>query len=183
MTLPLDRYTGRLADGHGWRAQPGHKILVLGRGALRIEYPRDRFLDITHDCVKLHDKKPPDDDCALGVSYHRWPATAAELTVAALVRGAMQGDEREFTTIDPVVEETRIDLSLAWSQGRFIDAGARRDACARLCIARKDGVQALISFDFWLSDLAGCGLLWKAFLTSLQLGEWVADPRAGPRLS
>ena len=100
-----------------------------------------------------------------------------------IVRGAMQGDEREFTTIDPVVEETRIDLSLAWSQGRFIDPGARRDACARLCIARKDGVQALISFDFWLSDLAGCGLLWKAFLTSLQLGEWVADPRVGPRLS
>ncbi len=27
----------QLAAGHGWRSQPDHKILVLGRGAVRLE--------------------------------------------------------------------------------------------------------------------------------------------------
>ena len=174
----------RLTPRHGWRAQANHKILVIGRGAVRLEYPETWVVEITDGCVKLHDKEPPDDDCVLGVSYHRWPpVTAPTLTVAALVRGAMEHDERKFVALDPIVEERRIDISLAWAQGRFIDPGASREACARLCIARKDEIQALITFDFWLADLDRCHAHWNDFLATLQLAQWVADPRAGPLLS
>ena len=174
----------RLSAGHGWRAQANHKILVLGRGGVRLEYPETWVVEATDDWVKIHNRPPPDDDCVLGVSCHRWPAIAAhELTVAALVREALESDERSLLELDPIVEETRMDLTLAWGQGRFVDPLANREACARLCIARKVEIQALITFDFWLSDLALCHAQWNAFLASLQLGQWVADPQRGPSLS
>ena len=172
----------RLAARHGWRAQADHKILVIGRGAVRLEYPETWVVELAEDCVRLHDRAPPDDDCVLGVSYHRWPPVADALTVTALVRGAMAGDERSFLALDPIIEETRIDISLAWGQGRFVDPQTDREACGRLCIARRGEIQALITFDFWLSDLAVRDAQWNAFLASLQLEQWVADPTRGPSL-
>lgn len=173
----------RLAAGHGWRAQPQHKILLLGRGAVRLEIPQTWVVEANDDCVKVFDKKPPADDCVLAVSYHHWPAAGQRLSVASLVRGALEGDERSLLAIDPVVEETRIDIDLAWAEGRFIDPRINREACARLCIARKSQIQALITFDFWSSDLVSCDLQWSMFLATLQLGQWVADPLRGPSLS
>ena len=173
-----------LSPGHGWRAQPNHKILVLGRGAVRLEYPESWIVEINDDCVKVFDRKPPDDDCVLAVSYHHWPVVSGQkLSVASLVRTALDGDDRSFVSIDPVVAETRMDFSLAWGQARFIDSRVDRQACARLCIVRKSDIQALITFDFWASDLTLCDARWSAFLATLQLGQWVADPQRGPSLS
>jgi len=173
----------RLVPGHGWRAQPNHKILVLGRGAVRLEIPETWVVETNEDCVKVFDRKPPDDECVLALSYHHWPAIGQELTVGSLVRDALEKDERSFLSIDPVVEETKIDIVLAWAQGRFIDARVNREADARLCLARKAEIQALITFDFWSSDLAVCDTRWNMFLETLQLGQWVADPLRGPSLS
>jgi hypothetical protein len=173
----------QLAPEHGWRAQPNHQILVLDRGALRLEYPETWIVEITDDCVELHDKKPPDDDCVLKVSYHPWPAAGRALSIASLVRSTLESDERSLTSIEPVVEEDHIDFVLAWGQGIFIDPSSSREACTRLCIARKDEIQGLLTFDFWRSDLESCDAYWRSFLSTLQLCQWVADPRAGPRLS
>jgi hypothetical protein len=173
----------RLSSQHGWRAQANHKILVLGRGAVRLEYPETWVVEVTDDCVKIHDTKPPDDNCVLGISYHHWPAIGRDLDVAALVSDAIKKDERSLLVLDPIREETRIDFVLAWGEGRFIDPTVNQEACARLCIARKDEVQSLITFDFWLSDLARCHEQWTAFMASLQLGQWVPDPQRGPSLS
>jgi len=138
---------------------------------------------MSDDCVKVFDKNPPDDDCTLAVSYHHWPAVGQKLSVGSLVRSALESDERSFVAIDPVVEETRIDIALAWAQGNFIDPRTNGKACSRLCIARKDQIQALITFDFWWSDLASCDVRWSMFLDTLQLGQWVTDPLRGPSLS
>jgi hypothetical protein len=80
----------KLTAAHGWRAQANHKILVLAQGALRLEYPETWVVEMTDDCVKIRDRAPPDDDCALGVSYHRWPGVGAKLAVGALVQEAMR---------------------------------------------------------------------------------------------
>jgi hypothetical protein len=170
----------RLSADHGWRSQPNHKILILDSGAVRLEYPETWIVEGADDCVKIHDRCPPDDECVLGVSYHRWPVAGEALAVTGLVRDALDNDERSFSRRDSVVAEVRADMSLAWGQGRFIDARVDREACARLALARKDEIQALLTFDFWLSDLARCHALWTAFLASLRLAEWVADPRQGP---
>jgi len=174
----------RLASGHGWRARPSHKILVLGRGAVRLEYPETWIVEVDDDCVKVYDRTPPDDECVLGVSYHPWPAVSGkERCLEPLVRAALASDERSFSALDPIVEETRLDVALAWGQGRFVDSRVGREACARLCIARKAEIQVLLTFDFWLSDLALCDARWHGFLSSLQLGQWIADPKRGPSLS
>jgi hypothetical protein len=175
--------TARLPANHGWRAQPHHKILVLGRGAVRLEIPEAWIVEVTDDCVKVFDRKPPDDECVLGVSYHLWPAAGRNLPVGPFVRGALEKDERAFLAIEPVVEETKMDIALAWAQGRFVDARVDREACSRLCLARKTEIQALLTFDFWSSDLAVCDPLWTMFLATLQLEQWVADPLRGPSLS
>jgi len=173
-----------LAPSHGWRATPSHKILVLSRGAVRLEYPETWIVEVDEDCVKVYDRKPPDDECALGVSYHRWPAVSGKApSVGRLVRTALANDERSFIALDPIIEETRIDIALAWAQGRFVDSRVGREACVRLCIARKAEIQALVTLDFWLSDLERCDARWHGFLSSLQLAQRVADPTRGPSLS
>src|SRR5215471_2909131 len=87
----------RLAPGHGWRSQPDHKILVLDRGAVLLEYPAAWVVTFDDDCVKVRDRKPPDDNCVLGVSYHRWPAAGNALSVASLVGTALGASERPYT--------------------------------------------------------------------------------------
>lgn len=170
---------------HGWRSRPDHKILVLDRGAVHLEYPAAWVVEADDDSIKLRDREPPDDECTLGVSYHFWPALPGShpaLAVATLVETAMRGDER-LTTRDPIVEETRIDLELAWSQGRFVDRGASRDALSRLCIARRGEIQALVTFDFWADDLPRCDAFWHEILATIQIAEWVEDPAKGPLLA
>src|SRR5260370_39827231 len=106
----------RMSSRHGWRSQPGHKILVLDRGAVWLEYPAAWVVAFDDDCVKVRDKKPPDDNCVLGVSYHRWPPFGSGVSVASLVRTGLQAGERPATWCGPIAEETRIDLALAWGE-------------------------------------------------------------------
>jgi hypothetical protein len=173
----------RLVADNTWRARPGHKILVLDRGAVRLDYPARWHFEATNDCAKLRDRPPPDDEFALGVSYHRWPrVNAPGLSVGELVRTSLEQDTRRFTSIGAITEEARLDFALAWGEGKFIDPRLNREACGRLCLARKDDIQALITFDFWLSDLSQGDAYWHDFLAGLQLGRWVEDPTRGPVL-
>jgi hypothetical protein len=179
----MDITTTQLAPGHGWRARPDHRLLVLDAGAVRVEFPEAWVVHHDDDSVKIHDKEPPDDDCVLAVSYRRWPAAGAGLTVGSLVRSALDHDSRSVAIDGPVVEETRIDIVLAWAQGRFIDPRTQREACTRLCLARKLDVQALLTFDFWASDLARWDASWTAFLATLDLAQPIDDPARGPIFS
>lgn len=104
----------QLAADHGWRAKSGHKILLLDRGAVRLEYPGAWYTEATDDCFKLHDKKPPDDECVLAVSYHHWPAIGREISVAALVRDTLAKDERSLRALEPIHEQSHVDFVLAW---------------------------------------------------------------------
>lgn len=56
-----------------------------------------------------------------------------------------------------------------------------REACPRLCLARKFEIQALRTFDFWASDFARCE--WTSFLATLELAQWIDDPARGPLLT
>jgi hypothetical protein len=156
---------------------------VLGKGAVRVEIPEAWVVEIADDCVKAFDRPRPADECVLAVSYHYWPAVGRNLPIGSLVRDVLEKDERSFLAIDPLVEEAKLDFVLAWAQARFIDPRVNREACSRLCLARKAEIQALLTFDFWSSDLAVCDSRWNGFLATLQLGQWVEDPLRGPPLT
>lgn len=184
----VDRSTQAVAldAEHRWSARPGHRILVLDRGAVRLEYPDTWVVRPAEDCIRVYDKAPPDDDCVLAVSYLRLSLGVdwSRLPVSRLLAPALESDPRPFHRQDPVLEESRIDTELAWRQCAFRDASQQeREALARICIARCPPVQALLTFDFWLSDLPRCDQVWTDVLGSLRLVEWVEDPRAGPRLA
>jgi hypothetical protein len=41
----------------------------------------------------------------------------------------------------------------------------------------------LITFDFWAADVERCEAAWKTLLETLELDEFVADPKRGPLVS
>ncbi len=178
--------TVSLLKDHGWSARPGHRILVLDRGAVRFEYPETWVVRPAEDSIRVYDKTPPDDDCKLAVSHLRLALNVdwSRLPPSELLTAALEPDPRPFHRWDPVLEESQIDTELAWRQCAFRDAAQQeREALTRICIARCPPVQALLTFDFWLSHLERCDEVWKGVLASLRLAEWVEDPRAGPRLA
>jgi hypothetical protein len=179
--MPRDRKVLTLARHHNWSARPGHKILVLDRGAVRFEFPGSWIVTAAEDCVKLLDRNPPDDDCTLAVSYLVIPVMDwSGLPVSSLVRQALEGDERQFLEVSDVRCERRLSLEIAWCEGRFTGLPDRRPAISRICIARCPPIQALVSFDFWAGDLDRCGPVWDTVLATLELAESIRDPTVGP---
>lgn len=173
--------TQKMHRGHGWVAMPGHKIFVADAGAVRFDYPQSWVVIPQEDSIKLHDQKPPNDNCRLAVSYMRLPPIDwSGLRLADLVEGALKGDERPVHTQGPIREGRRGDVEWAWREVGFIDSTEKREARSRLCIARRLNIQALLTFDFWADDLAVFSGVWDNVLQSLRLAEYIADPRRGP---
>ncbi len=174
----------RLHSHHGWRARPGCKIFVADRGAVRFDYPQNWFVLRDEGCITLCDKEPPDDISRLSVSYQRLPPIDwSGLPIVALLEAAVPEDRRTTETSGPISDVTRGDLELAWREARFLDPSERREARSRMCIARRSSLQCLITFDFWATDLEQCQTVWDTVLETLELGEFIADPRRGPVVS
>lgn len=173
-----------LPPDHGWTARPGHKILVLDRGAVVLEYPRDWFVQPGPEQTDIRDRPSADDStCVLAVSYLRLPpADWSGLPLSALLLPAVQGDERERIGVGPTIATRRGALEIAWSELRVIDARERREARCRLGLARGAGVQCLISLDFWPEDETPLHAVWEHVLESLRLGVRVDDPTRGRRI-
>jgi hypothetical protein len=174
----------KLNKNHSWRGTPGYKVFVADRGAVRFEFPRTWVVvDDNPDGIKFHDKKPPKDDCMIGISYLRIPPIDwTDLPLSSMVAEVTGKDSRQVTGWEPIVEARRIDLEIAWRQGRFIDSNEKRPALTRLCLARRGTVQALLTMDFWEVDLERWEPVWNHLLDSLELDEPIDDPRQGPRV-
>jgi len=178
-TLPLK-------DGHGWKAEPGCKIFMAGRGAVRFDFPQEWVVkpadkDIS---IELFDKQPPDDDCRLAVSYLVLaPIDWSGLPVATLLESSAEVDTRPITTRGEVRVENRAGIDIAWREVRFVDPTEQREACSLTCMARKGRIQALITFDFWSSQRDARLKAWQTVLKSLRLDEYHIDPRWGRPLA
>lgn len=177
----MKKTTLRLRDKHTWTARPGYKIFVLDRGAVRFQFPASWVMTMDSDCVKLHDRKPPKDDAVIGVSYMRLPDLDwSALPLAELVKAANEGDERPIDHWGEVVESRKGPIEIAWREMHFIDPKEHRPAYTRLCLARKGTYQALITYEYWVDQAEKFRPVWDAVLESLELGDYIADPRQGP---
>ena len=121
--------------------------------------------------------------CVLAVSCLRLPAVDwSGLPLSELLVTAVQGDGREHIGGGALIEARHGNLDIAWTELRVVDARERREARRRLCLARSDGVQCLISFDFWPEDEARLHAVWENVLDSLRLNAPVEDPTRGKRI-
>ncbi|PMB11341.1 hypothetical protein CI592_03595, partial [Fischerella thermalis CCMEE 5328] len=65
--------TLELKPDHHWESPPGYKIFVAGRGVVRFNVPQNWVLEPQEKSFKFLDKKPPNDDCCLEVSFNHLP--------------------------------------------------------------------------------------------------------------
>ncbi|MBI2073817.1 MAG: hypothetical protein HYT81_12455 [Gemmatimonadetes bacterium] len=180
------RETYQLPGDHGWTAKPGHKILVLDRGAVLLEFPAHWSMEPgPPPQINLRDGPTAEDSsCLLAVSCLRLllPVDFSGLPLSKLLLEAAEGDERDHIATGPVHEETREGLTLAWTELRVVDPGEHRECRSRMCLARGNGAQCLITFDFWPEDEGRFSGVWDEVLSSLKLGVRVDDPTQGPRI-
>lgn len=174
----------KLPEGHGWTATPGHKILVLDRGAVWLEYPESWHVEPGRGQIDIRDREAiAESTCVLAVSYLRLPPLDwSELPLPRLLVEAVEADTRDRIAAGPVVATTREGLEIAWIETRVVDPGEAREARSRTCLARGNNLQCLLTFDFWPEDAARWSPVWDHVRGSLRLGVEVEDPTRGKRI-
>ena len=172
----------RLKDTHQWKARPGNKILVAGRGAARFEFPEQWIVEPGDDSIVLRDRLEPDDDCLLQISvWHLRPGIDwSQVPLTMLLEETIKGDDREVLAQGEVIAVRRPRLELAWKERRVVDPREKREAVSRFCLARWGTIQPLITMDYWPEHAARFAPVWDAVLDTLRLGEYVADPARQP---
>ena len=181
--------TLKLPEGHGWKSTPGYKVFVADRGALRFEFPQEWIVQpVENDiAIGLHDVLPPDDNVRLAVStmHLRRDVDWSDLWLDTLVRQVFihrergEDDPRQVKWSEHVELYNRGDIEAAWAQGDFIDPQENRPARTIACLARGGSeqiVQAQLTMDFWIDDLAEREPIWRHVLNTLQLGQVIRDP-------
>ena len=174
----------RMAKNHVWRTEPGYKILVLDRGAARVDIPEEWSIAPGEGCLEVRDKENKDDaKCLFQITV--FPAIAGvnwgELPLAPLLEQAMEGSGHEIISRGPIETVSKPDLEVAWRETHFVDPEEHREAITCTCFARGANIHILISYSFWPEDERELRPHWAMLLRSLRLGEY-RDPATGQRL-
>ncbi|TRT81409.1 MAG: hypothetical protein EWV82_12945 [Microcystis aeruginosa Ma_AC_P_19900807_S299] len=169
-----------LNPDHNWKSSPGNSIFVAGRGAVRFEVPQDWHFEPDDNSFRFLDRKPPDDDCRLEVSYNLLPpGDWKELPLKGLVKKLAREDSRNPHEIGEVIQEKRQTARIVWVQIQFIDPQENRPAYSRIAVGIGSGVQCLITMDYWADDADKFTPVWDTVISSLVLGLYIRDPRSG----
>lgn len=172
--------TLELKEDHNWKSQPGNRIFVAGRGALRFDVPQNWHFEPDEKSFRFLDNKPPNDDARLEASFNLLPpGDWAEFPLVRLLKQVIQDDERNVIERGKIIQFKRQTARVVWTQIKFIDAPENRDAYSRICIGLGSGVQCLITFDYWADDAERLTPVWDTVMDSLVLGLYIRDPRTG----
>lgn len=184
---PYEKQTFALAASHRWKASPGHNILVLDAGAVRLEYPHAWRVIPKSNRLQIHDRQPPDDEGRFQITVFRLPKVPGKswdaLPVDELLRDAVAGDPRDKkqrkaaaarTMIHDVTAVRRPDLEYAWVEYSAPDPENGRALVTRQVIARARGVQPLITFDYYASRADDYRPVWQHAVDTLRLGTPVS---------
>ncbi|MBD2310683.1 hypothetical protein H6G20_03190 [Desertifilum sp. FACHB-1129] len=179
-TLKWVKQTLELKEDHNWKSEPGTRIFVAGRGAVRFDVPENWHFQPQEKSFQFTDRKPPHDDCRLEASYNLLPPGEwAEFPLVPVLKKLVKEDERNPIEIGEVVKLNRQTARIVWSQMKFIDPIENREAYSRICIGLGSNVQCLITFDYWVDDAEKFTPVWDGVMNSLVLGLFIRDPRAG----
>jgi len=180
MTWTRDTY--QLPEDHRWRAPPGHKIIVLNRGAVIVECPASWRVTPGTPQTDIRDGPTPAlSSCTLAVSCLQLPsADWGGLPLSQLLRETIDAADEDRIAEGPVIGAGRGGLELVWTELCVVDPGEHREARSRMALARGHGVQCLMTFAFWPEDAERWGPVWDHALRSLRLGVRLDDPLRGP---
>ncbi|NJR48603.1 MAG: hypothetical protein HC780_02650 [Leptolyngbyaceae cyanobacterium CSU_1_3] len=172
--------TLELKEDHRWQSKPGYKIFVADRGSVRFDVPQDWYFESDEKSFKFLDRKPPNDDCRLEMSFHRLPVTDWSLfPLQHTLKKIVADDEREVIATGEIITLKRQTVRIAWTEIKFIDADDRREAFSRICIGLGSNIQCLITFDYWADQADRFTPVWDQVLDSLVLGLYIRDPKTG----
>lgn len=172
--------TLELKEDHNWKAKPGNRIFVAGRGALRFDVPEDWHFEPDTKSFRFLDNKPPNDDCRLEASFNLLPpGNWAEFPLVPLLRKVTKDDERDVIEKGEIIKLQRQTARIVWTQIKFIDPEEHRPAYSRICIGLGSGVQCLITFDYWEDDAERLIPVWDTVMESLVLGLYIRNPQTG----
>lgn len=172
--------TLELKEDHNWQCEPGNRIFVAGRGALRFDVPQDWYFEPDENSFRFLDRKPPDDDCRLEASFNLLPpGDWADFPLVHILKQVIKDDTRNPDEQGEIFQLKRSTARIVWTQIRFIDPQENRPAYSRIAIGLGSGVQCLITFDYWVDDAPRLTPVWDTVLSTLVLGLYIRDPRTG----
>jgi hypothetical protein len=177
----MNSYVVHPDSTHKWQVRPGYRILVMGSGALRFDFPQDWLISADSKYVRLMDRLPPQARCILLASFRRISLRMTRVPVGLLLREVIHADAetRAVTRRGPIYRTFRPPLEAAWIQMQFKDPVYAREACTRVCIARGGCTLATIVFDFWPEDELRVYAAWSTLLESMAVGDYIEDPLTG----
>ncbi|NET02507.1 MAG: hypothetical protein F6K62_25530 [Sphaerospermopsis sp. SIO1G2] len=173
--------TLELDPNHHWEGPDDYNIFVAGKGAVRFNVPRKWILDPQEKSFKFRDKKPPNDDCCLEVSYNHLPPNDWTLfPLKKTLKKIIEDDSRDVIETAEIVKVKRQTAKIMWGQIKFIDTQAEpREAFSRICVGLGSNIQCLITFDYWVDQVEELTPVWDEVMRSLTLGLYIRDPRTG----
>jgi hypothetical protein len=172
--------TLELKEDHRWQSKPGYKIFVADRGAVRFDVPHDWHFEPDVKSFKFLDRKPPDDDCRLEMSFNRLPQGDWSLfPLQHTLKKILEDEKRDVVETGEIITLKRQTARIVWAEIKFIDTGENREAFSRICIGLGSNVQCLITFDYWADQADRLTPVWDQVLDSLVLGLYIRDPKTG----
>lgn len=173
--------TLELKPDHHWQSNPGYKIFVAGRGAVRFDVPQDWVFEPDEKSFRFLDADPPNDNARLEVSFNHLPPNDWSLfPLKPLLKKVAEEDERDVIAQSEIFTVKRQTAQIVWTELTFIDRQEEpREACSRICIGIGSNVQCLITFDYWTDEAAQMTPVWDEVLRSLTLGLYIRDPKVG----
>jgi len=177
------KQTLELKSDHKWQSQPGYKIFVAGRGAVRFDVPADWVFEPAEKSFQFFDGKPPDDNCRLEVSFNLLPARDwSGFPLADMLSQIVKQEKRDLLETSEIITIKRQTVRMVWTEIKFMDSQENRPAYSRTCIGLGSNVQCLITFDYWVEDAKRLTPVWDEVLRTLTLGLYISDPRTGNAL-
>jgi hypothetical protein len=175
------KQTLRMQDNHTWRAPDGYKIVVLDRGLVSFNIPRDWVVGEKTEPFEMYDRAEPDDNARLSVSYWRLPPGVdwTGLPLTKLLDDATKEEKENVLERGEIAKVDRDDLEMVWMEQRFQDTKEPREAFSRFTVARDWNVAVLFTIDYWVDDAQKMRPVWAEIVRSLQLGRYIEDPTKG----
>jgi hypothetical protein len=174
------KQTLELKDDHRWQCQPGYKVFVVGRGAVRFDVPQDWDFEPGSQSFKFRDCPSPDDNCCLEMSFNRLPEGDWSLfPLKPTLRTIVEDDSRNPIATGEIIMLKRQTARIVWTEIQFVDPQENREAFSRICIGLGSNVQCLITFDYWADAADRLTPVWDEVLRTLTLGLYIRDPRTG----